>query len=298
MFGVRVARIDRDGDGWRLRTSVADLTGSQVVVASGFEHTPVIPDWPGRADFAKPLLHAAAYRNPRPFAGRDVLVVGPGSSGMEIAEDLAGGGARRVWLSVRRLPNIMLRTPLGALIGRLLLRVSPARADRVARFARRKSIGDLSRFGLPDPEDGVFTRVVRDKVAPSIVDRSTIQAIKERRIEVVASVESMDATAVRLSDGSSIEPDAVIASTGYRPGLEAMVGHLGVLDDRGIPRATGAVPAAPGLRFVGFVPLPAQLGYLGKEAKWAARAIVRERAHPGAPARGRLRSLESLLQRA
>jgi hypothetical protein len=78
------------------------------------------------------------------------------------------------------------------LFGRLLLRVSPARADRVARFARRKSIGDLSAFGLPEPEEGVFTRVVRDKVAPSLVDKSTIQAIRERRIEIVAAVESLE----------------------------------------------------------------------------------------------------------
>jgi hypothetical protein len=68
----------------------------------------------------------------------------------------------------------------------------------------------------------------------------------------------------------------VIAATGYRRGLESLVGHLGVLDERGVPRAQGAKAAAPGLRFVGFTARPGALGYMGKQAKQAAKAIARE----------------------
>ena len=50
-----------------------------------------------------------------------------------------------------------------------------------------------------------------------------IEAIKERRIEIVAGVEGMDETGVALADGSRIEPDSVIAATGYGPG-EPLVG--------------------------------------------------------------------------
>jgi hypothetical protein len=58
--------------------------------------------------------------------------------------------------------------------------------------------------------------------------------------------------------------------------LEPLVGHLGVLDERSMPRARGATPAAPGLRFIGYVPRPGGLGYAGKESRKAARAIARE----------------------
>ena len=68
----------------------------------------------------------------------------------------------------------------------------------------------------------------------------------------------------------------MIAATGYRSGLEPMVGHLGVLDDEGVPRAFAAEAAAPGLRFVGYVHLPAQLRYAGREATRAAKAIAGE----------------------
>jgi putative flavoprotein involved in K+ transport len=81
---------------------------------------------------------------------------------------------------------------------------------------------------------------------------------------------------VKLPDDARIEPDAIIAATGYRCGLESLVGHLAVLDDRGVPRAVGGREAAPGLRFIGFVPVPGQIRYLGVEAKRAARAIARQ----------------------
>jgi hypothetical protein len=79
-----------------------------------------------------------------------------------------------------------------------------------------------------------------------------------------------------LAGGERIGPDTVIAATGYRTGLERLVGHLGVLDDHGSPRLTGG-EAAPGLRFVGFAPRPALLHAVGREAQRVARAIVRTR---------------------
>jgi hypothetical protein len=92
----------------------------------------------------------------------------------------------------------------------------------------------------------------------------------------VAGVDSLDVTGVQLADGSRIEPDAIIAATGCRPALDRMVGHLDVLDDRGTPRALRGEEAAPGLRFVGYVPRPGQIGYMGREAKRAAKAIARQ----------------------
>ena len=98
-LGTTVEQIVRDDGGWRVRTSNGELRAGQVIVATGYENEPVIPDWPGRDAYPGQLLHSSQYRNPRPFRGDRVLVVGPGSSGMEIAHDprparrpsLAGG---------------------------------------------------------------------------------------------------------------------------------------------------------------------------------------------------------------
>jgi cation diffusion facilitator CzcD-associated flavoprotein CzcO len=137
-------------------------------------------------------------------------------------------------------------------------------------------VGNLSEYGLTWPEEGIFARLRRTGKAPAIVDEEVLEAIRERRIEIVAGLEAFEETGIRLTDGSRVEPDAVIAATGYRSGLEPMVGHLGVLDGHGVPGARGAEPAAEGMRFIGYVPRPGGIGYAGKEARRGARRIARE----------------------
>ena len=114
-LGTEVNRIDRLDGAWLLQTSTGDIVARQVVVATGQHHTPLIPQWPGADGFSGKLMHSSAYRNPARFQGNRVLVVGSGSSGMEIAHDLATGGADKVWLAVRTAPNILLRSLPGGL---------------------------------------------------------------------------------------------------------------------------------------------------------------------------------------
>jgi cation diffusion facilitator CzcD-associated flavoprotein CzcO len=273
-LNTRLERVDRNGAGWSLRTSAGDLAAEHVVVASGYAHTPYIPDWPDRASYGGRLLHAADYRNPEPFRGRDVLVVGAGCSGMEIAYDVIEGGAARVRLAVRTPPNILIRSPLGPLFARGMLKLGPERADRIMPLIRRLEVGDLTEYGLPVPEEGIFARLMRLGVAPAIVDKVVIKAIKERRIEIVAGVESLGAEGVGLADGTRLEPDAVIAATGYGCGLEPVVGHLGVLNEKGVPQPPTGDEAAPGLRFIGFLPRPAHIGKIANEATYVAEAIA------------------------
>jgi hypothetical protein len=199
---------------------------------------------------------------------------------MEIAHELAREGAAKVWLSARTPPNIMLRDGPAGLPGDVIstpLYHAPIRiADAIARFGRKQDIGDLSEYGLPIPEEGIFARNARLGVAPAIVDKEVIDSIRDHSIEVVRGVESLEADAAVLADGERVAPDAIVCATGFRRGLEPMVGHLAVLDERGRPRTVGAKPADEGLRFIGYVPRPSQIGATAKQAKRAARAIARE----------------------
>lgn len=290
-LGVGADRIEPGSKGWVIRTSTGEgIEAEQVVVATGYENKAVIPDWPGRDSFAGTILHSADYRNPSAYKDKAVLVVGPGCSGMEIAYDLATGGAAKVWLAVRTPPNILLRTSPGPIpsdiIGVALLKFPLKLADTVTRYGQRSDFGDLSEYGLPFPDDGVFARIARNGGEPTIIDREVIEAIKARRFEVVGAVRSLAGSAVLLDRGMQVEPDAVICATGYRRNLEPLVGHLDVLDVRGVPKVRGEKAAAEGLRFVGFVPRPGALGYIAKEAKLAAKAIARELQKAEAPANG------------
>jgi cation diffusion facilitator CzcD-associated flavoprotein CzcO len=279
-LGTRVERIERDDEDWVVRTSAGELRARQVIVATGLDQAPVVPDWPGRDSFEGDLLHSSEYRNPQPFEGKRVLVVGPGSSGMEIAHELAEGGAAKVWLSVRTPPNIVLREGIGPVPGDLLAtwlwHLPTPIADRIARFGARMDFGDLSEYGLPEPETGLFAAVRTKGKVPAIVDGEVIEAIKAGRIEVVAALAALDAGGVELADGARVEPESVICATGYQRALEPVVGHLGVLGERGMPKVIAPEPAAPGLRFAGFLVRPGALGYMGKQARRSARAIARE----------------------
>ena len=67
----------------------------------------------------------------------------------------------------------------------------------------------------------------------------------------------------------------MIAATGYGCGLEPVVGHLGVLNDKGVPQPPTGDEAAPGLRFIGFLPRPAHIGKIANEATYVAEAIAK-----------------------
>lgn len=275
-FGIQVERIDRCGETLRVVTSAGDLAARHVIVATGHEHTPRLPEWRGLPDYQGRFLHSAEYRNPAEFRNADVLVAGAGSSAFDIAHDLTQGGAARVCLSVRSQPHVLMRAS-GPLPTHLLVEVLygvPARlADRVVRLVRRCTVGDLSPWGLTGPRDGLFAWMARTGRPPTVVDADVIKAIKARRIEIVANVSSVKADGVLLDDGNALRPDAIIAATGFSTGLEPVVGHLGVLDGRGMPRAFGGPAVMPGLRFTGYLP---NIANLDQDACAVAEQVSRE----------------------
>ncbi|MFD5730741.1 flavin-containing monooxygenase [Streptomyces sp. NPDC058368] len=281
--GVEVSRIDRaaDGTGWRLSASGGrELTGRAVVVATGFNHTPRLPDWPGRETFTGELLHASDYRSPAPYAGKDVLVVGVGNTGAEIAVDLVEGGASRVRLAVRTVPHIVRRSTAGwpaQGTGILVRRLPVALVDRAGRLMARAAVPDLSEHGLPRPDTGLYSRVKEGAIP--VQDVGLIDAVKRGRVQPVAAVESFDKDAVVLADGTRATPDVVIAATGYVRALEPLLGHLGVLDDRGRPVTHGprTPKQAPGLYFTGFTnPISGMLRELARDAERIAKRVARK----------------------
>jgi cation diffusion facilitator CzcD-associated flavoprotein CzcO len=117
LLGNRVDRLSRGNGSWTVETGEGEIDACQVVLATGYENEPLVPDWDGRESFAGELIHSAEYRNADRFRSRRVLVVGPGCSGMEIAHDVATGGAAKVWLAVRTPPTIISREGPGGLPG-------------------------------------------------------------------------------------------------------------------------------------------------------------------------------------
>ena len=280
-FDTEVERLERAPGGWLLSTSRGEVEAPRVVVATGYNRDPFVPDWPGRERFAGELIHSSAYRSAAPYRGREVLVVGAGNSGAEIAVDLLEGGASRVLIAVRTPPHIVPRQALGVpaqVVGIGIRRLPPAVGDRVVAVLQRVLVGDLSRFGMPKAGGGFYSDFLGRDVVPTL-DVGLIGLLRRRAVHVVAAVDSFERSAVVLDDGSRVSPHAVVAATGYRRGLEPLVGGLGVLEANGRPSVHGARthPKAPGVYFLGYTnPISGNLRELGIGARRLARAIAKD----------------------
>ena len=98
--GVTVTALHRkpDGTGFCAETSAGPIEAANVVAATGpFQHGRIPPLVP--PDPAILQMHSTAYRNPGQLPRGAVLVVGAGSSGTQIADELSRAG-RRVYLCV------------------------------------------------------------------------------------------------------------------------------------------------------------------------------------------------------
>jgi putative flavoprotein involved in K+ transport len=268
-LGIEATRIDRDNGRWLVRTSNGTIPGRIVVVASGYARVPYLPNWPG--EFDGPVVHSVDYRNSQPYHGKDVLVVGPGNSGTDIAVDLAEGNAGRVRIAVRTPPNILPRDMKGfpiQLVGIAAKRMPPRLLDPLFGGLRRATIPDLSAKGLPRPS-APFSQFRSTATVP-IFDVGFVDAVRDARVEVVPGVTALDGRAVVLADGSRVYPDTIVAATGYHPGLEPLVGHVTSIGPHGIPSSQ------PGLHFLGIgLPLSGLLYQVGKDAQRLAHDIAR-----------------------
>jgi cation diffusion facilitator CzcD-associated flavoprotein CzcO len=160
----------------------------------------------------------------------------------------------------------------------------PAIGDPLTRGATKALYRDLREHGMPMPETGAITQHREHDRIP-IIDVGLVEQVRAGRVTPVAAVESFDEGEVVLADGTRLSPDVVIAATGYRTGLTELVGHLGVLDEKGRPthHRHHTHPDAPGLYFVGltnrFIGL---LNTIRIDAKKTAKAIAQQVNQPAA----------------
>ncbi|WP_431899836.1 flavin-containing monooxygenase [Nonomuraea sp. bgisy101] len=274
--GVAVQRVDRFPAGWRVATSAGDYETDHVIIASGHDRVPRLPGLPGQEQYAGPVVHVAELRRAADLEGLRVLLIGAGNSGVEIAGHLVDAGVDCLWVSVRTPPNILPREIAGLPLHPVTpwLRILPERLrDAAARSVARLAFGDLSRYGLPAPALGPYARMRTTGVTVA-VDQGFVGHLKAGRLEIVPEISRFEGQDVVLRDDRRVRPDLVLAATGYRPGLEPLVGHLRVLNAEGLP----AAGSPPGLWFIGYrTAIEGNLRQHPIEARRIARAIVRAR---------------------
>jgi putative flavoprotein involved in K+ transport len=287
-LGTELRRAEWASDGWQLETNTGSLTAIHLIVATGPQLVPVVPRWPGDDSFEGVLVHAAEFRNIKDFEDKDVLVIGPGNSGVDILNHLLRGAVGDLWLSARSGMNVAPLRIAGIPSATLSLtgRYLPVGVqDRNARLLQRAVFGDLTCYGYPSSDLGVYSRVRLDGVTGAL-DDGFVSALKAGRVVMKPALERFDGTDAFFVDGSAVQPDVVILATGYRPGLEATVGHLVPLDERGLPPFTGtqSSPDHPGLWFFGLdSSVYGNMHIRRRQARRLARLITKAASTPMSP---------------
>lgn len=270
IFNSAVTTIGREGEFWRIEAGTQAFRAPVAVIATGWADFPFSPSWPGMEAFRGEILHSSAYRNPRSYAGKRVLVVGFGNSGGEIALDLAEARVE-VTLSVRGPVNILPRDLLGlpVLTWAIAQNRLPARiVDFINAPAIRLAIGPLESLGLKRADKGPRQMVEEDGRVP-LLDVGTVAAIRAGAIKVRGGIDRITADGVVFED-QGVEPfDALLLATGFRPDLRGLLPDArGVLDAQGKPLVSGKPTAEPGLFFCGAIAsATGQLREIGIEAE-------------------------------
>jgi lysine/ornithine N-monooxygenase len=257
-FNQPIQHLHRAADGlWEVKTPTDTFRAERVVVATGYNRVANQPELPGMRDFRGVIWHSRDYRNGSAFREENVLVVGMGNTGAEIALDLLEHGAKPT-ISVRG-PVSIVRRDVG---GRptqptaILLNKFPNWFyDFVAGTMQKLTMGDLSKYGL-----GKTTippsRLIREFGKIPVIDPGTLDEIKAGKIAVAPGIARINAKTVTFTDGSERPFDAIVLATGYKPGLEPILGKdlsARILNERGYPKALWFDdPDLKGLYFLGF----------------------------------------------
>jgi indole-3-pyruvate monooxygenase len=278
-FGEEVVEARRGEGAWELRTQAARYRTRALVLATGYNAAPVRPHWPGMDGYQGVLLHSSEYRSGERFRGQDVLVVGFGNSGGEIAIDLFEHGARPS-IVVRGTVNLLPRDLLGLPILTWALALSqlpPRVADFLSAPLLRMTFGDLSLLGLRKAPAGPLTELSTRRRVP-LIDVGTVDLIRRKSIQVRPGIKEFTRSGVRFEDGTEASYHAIVLATGYHHQLARVLANVdGVVDSAGQAMTSGRETTLPHLYLCGFYVAPTgMLREAGIEARRIADGLSRQ----------------------
>ena len=260
-FGVGVERVSPAAErGWTIEAVSA--AGAEMVrvaavfVCSGMFDVPRLPLIAGLDSFPGTVSHSRTYRDAEPFAGQRVLVVGTGSSGVDIAAD-TGRVADRVWLSGR---NDAWNIPAddGPAIPIWRQRLTRHLWLRLGR--RYAAIGDAPFVPHRD----------RTKLSESLE-----QSIAAGTVITRPGIQHIDRSTIHFVDGTHADVDAIIFATGYRLCFPFLDRTILDAPPEGLPLYRNVVhPDYPTLFFIGMSRASGPILPLGEmQSRWAAQVL-------------------------
>lgn len=275
-FNTRVAGMEHDGHGWRLRfEGGGEAHYDAVVICNGLLRKPLIPKFPGH--FTGQSLHAADYKSAEMLRGKRVLVVGGGNSGCDIAVDAAQTAAA-AFHSTRRGYYYMPKFIEGRPTQEWLMDEAPKFPDsqQYWEHVRRsfKFAGfDGCDYGLPAPDHAIHE-------CHPIMNSQILYYIGHGDVAPKPDIEGFNGNQVRFADGSHETIDVLVWATGYdidmpflSPSVYDWKRNFPSLFLRMVPQEYDD------LLFVGYLNTPSGIGNLANIMGRFAGVYLRARAH-------------------
>ncbi|CAK7339549.1 unnamed protein product [Dovyalis caffra] len=235
---VRSATYDTRMGFWRVQANESEFLCQRLIVATGENAEPLLPDIEGISDFKGRLFHTSRYKDGADFKGHKVLVVGCGNSGMEISLDLCDNGAQ-VSLAVRDKLHILPREVLGRSTFSLsmwLLKWFPVKlVDWFLLLCSQLILGDTHKMGIQRPKIGPLEQKESTGKTP-VLDVGAFSKIKSGKIKVVCGVQRFTAEGAAFVDGHVENFDSVILATGYRSNVKSWLKDNFFNERDGYPR--------------------------------------------------------------
>jgi dimethylaniline monooxygenase (N-oxide forming) len=286
-FGATVQRLEPDAEGgWQLtlQNGVARHFSS-VVVATGHHWSPRQPDHMGQ--FGGQVSHSCEYREPKPFSGDRVLVVGSGQSAAEIAVEVATDAAR-VCLAVREATHVIPRWIGGEPYD--VGDVSPQNRLpwRLWNALCARAVG--REVGSHPPTWRQSARPLLEGIP--IISSSLLSKVASGDVVVRPGLDHLEGDRAHFADGTDEPFDQIIYATGYEINLPFLRPPRCLPDRRELPLYRRIVPPADqGLFFAGFVDSPGGLLPLVEaQGDWIASVLSGELSLP--PVASMMRAIE------
>lgn len=255
IFKQSVISVSKNEDNWIVQTKDKTYEAKNVLIATGYNRVPKYPTLKGQEEFKGEILHSEKYKNGVPFKGKNVLVVGYGNSGAEIALDLFESGAK-TYVSIRNPVNIVKREFKGRSTQSLaifFIRFGNTVYDFIAKQFKKLVIKAVEGTGIPisplAPSEQLRTL---GKV--SVIDVGTLAQIKAGNIKVMPDIQQLRPNSIIFKNGEEVPVDVIVLATGYHAQLEEIVENVSpLLNERGYPKAMWFEEEPyKGLYFVGF----------------------------------------------
>jgi len=227
-LNTKVIELHKTFESYELITENGSLFSDFVIVATGTNPVSYIPEFAKELDKGIAQIHSSEYKNPEQFPAKSTLVVGAGTSGVEIALELSK--TRKTMLSGKPTPHI---------------------PDFVFRYIGRLYWWFAQNIlTLKTPIGRKVSQIIRSSGAPLI--SISLKDVEKARIEHLPRLKGVLNGFPQLEDNRILSVDSIVWATGFKPDYSWI--KIDTLNPQGWPETwRGVYEASKGIYFIGMV---------------------------------------------